>query len=649
MVAKYLKKSFAGVFAGALLIAGMVVMAPLAEAAGEVNINFPADRGIFQRDAENVAAITIKASYDGADTLKARVEEDGVAVSDWVSMKKEGEEYAATIAKVPAGGWYQIVVASFDAAGNESSRTEVDHIGVGEVYITGGQSNSANFGGEKTQCESDYVSAYVPNSDTWQHCEDSQPSTSDFNTGNGGGSPWPSLGDELYNTLGVPIGFIASGRGSAKISELADTSDSGMYKYIKTAIDKIKPYGCRAFLMHQGEADTNDTPNEEYLSDLKKLIENVRKDIGYDINYFVAQVSYAWSGYNNTAKMDAMKATQRAVCNNYNIFVGPETDDLQGEYRHTDNLHLSKLGLVEHGKRWAEVLINKLYTPYKIEMDASMTHGKINQAGTNLYAGNTIKLTATADEGFYLVPGSIKVTTEDGEEVPLTDDSFIMRAENLKVSAGFAALPAHFGSLLQSIKAAEAVNQAEYEAAGLAALKTALEAGKKVYANSVSTEAETSKAKAEIDNAVKALVKKAGTVQPLPTPTPSAKTNILPSKGKEINVGNIRYVITESTDRKKTVSVLELVKKKITSVIIPKSIKISGYTYNVTAISKDAFRGAAKLKKITIKSTGIKKIGKNAFAKVHSKVRIKVPSGKIAAYKKLIRKSGFNKISAIRK
>lgn len=652
MVAKNLRKGLAGVVTGVLLVAGMVIMTPSAKAAEDVNITFPSDRGVFQRDANNAADISVRASYEGADTLKVRVEENGVAVSEWVAMQKGENEYTAVIPGVKAGGWYQLVAASFDSAGAETSKAEIEHIGVGEVFITGGQSNSINFGGEKTECESDYVSAYDAKNDVWQHCEDSQPSTSDFNTGNGGGSPWPTLGDALYDELGVPIGFVASGRGSAKISELADTSESGMYKYIKTAIDKIKPYGCKAFLMHQGEADTNDTPNDEYLADLKKLIEQARTDMGYDINWFVAQVSYAWNGYNNKEKMDAMKATQRAACNNYNIFVGPETDDLQGEYRHTDNLHLSKLGLIEHGKRWAEVLMSKLYTAYSMEAETSMVHGKIDQAGKGLFAGNTIKLTATADEGYYYVQGSAKVTTESGEELPVTDDSFVMCAENVKVTADFAALPAHFASLLQSIKAAEAINQAEYEAAGLAVLKTAVDAGKKVYANASATETETSKAKTDIDNAVKALVKKA-VQSPAPGATPVPGTNVqkdlLPSKGKEISVGNIRYVITESTDKKKTVSVLELVKKNITSVVIPKSIKISGRTYNVTAISKEAFKGAAKLKKITIKASGIKKIGKDAFAKIHSKARIKVPSGKLKAYKRLIKKSGFKKISAVRK
>ena len=146
MVAKYLRKGLAGVVTGVLLVAGMVIMTPSAKAAEDVNITFPSDRGVFQRDANNAADISVRASYEGADTLKVRVEENGVAVSEWVAMQKGENEYTAVIPGVKAGGWYQLVAASFDSAGAETSKAEIEHIGVGEVFITGGQSNSINFG-----------------------------------------------------------------------------------------------------------------------------------------------------------------------------------------------------------------------------------------------------------------------------------------------------------------------------------------------------------------------------------------------------------------------------------------------------------------------------------------------------------------------
>lgn len=641
MLTKITKKSLLRVCACAFAMTGMMAFAPAAGAESGAEVTFPSDRAVFQRDADNTADITVKASYDGNESVKARLEKDGNVLADWVALSEKDGVYSSVIENVPAGGWFQLVVATFDAAGNETSRTEVEHVGVGEVFITGGQSNSCNFGGEKTVAESDLVSAFKPADGTWQHCEDSQPNNSGYHTGNGGGSPWPTLGDELVERLGVPVGFYSTGRGNASISALLGE----FYGNIGEAIKKIAPYGCRAFLLHQGEADTDSTPNDEYLRDLTALIEKARQDAGYEMNWFVAQVSYAWSNYNDTAKMEAMRATQRAACNNYNIFVGPTTDDLQGEYRHTDNLHMSKLGLIEHGKRWADVIVNTLFTPFTLEAETDVKNGRIVQCGADLYAGNTVKLSAVADEGYYLVPSSFKVSGTEGEIKLLDQNTFVMRAENLKVKAEFAALPAHFGKLLSAIKAAEAVNAAEYEQAGIDALKAAVEAGRNVYSNPSSTEAETSAAAAGIESAVKALVKKS--TGGAPVVQPPAPQVTLPPKGTAVKSGNIKYVITSSTENSKTVSVTGLVKKNKTSVTIPKVIKVEGHTYNVTGISKNSFKSAKKLKKITIMSAAIKNIGKNAFSGISLKAKIKVPSKKLASYRKLIKKSGFKKVKAV--
>ncbi len=612
--------------------------------AANISINFPSERAVFQRDAENTADITVNALYSGdAEKVQARiVYSEGE--TEWAELSGGADgDYEGVIEDVKAGGWYALEVEAVDAAGASVASGTIEKIGVGEVFITGGQSNSCNFGGAKTTSAYDEVSALNASSGAWQHCADSQPCTSNFNTGNGGGSPWPTLGDALVEKLGVPVGFISTGHGGAKISELNDK----MYYEIKAGIDAVKPYGCRAFLIHQGEADTPGTPFDEYAADFEKLIQMTRDDFEYDINWIIAQVSYAWSNYNDTAKMEAMTATQRGLCNNYNIFVGPTTDDLLGDYRHTDNLHLSEKGLIEHGTRWANVIIDKLFTGYALKADESMTNGKIVQCGEEQFAGNTVKLTAVADKGYYLVPGSFKVSGEEGE-IELTDDSFVMRAEELTVSAEFAKLPAYFDALDSKVNEASAINSADYEAAGVEALKKAVEAAKAVYANPNSDEATINKATADVDAAIRALVKKTPVNVNNGGPTAPVNPDADVKAGDVKAVGNLKYKIT-STGSTFTVSVAGLVNKNKSALVIPKAVKIGDYTYKVTAIEKKAFAGAKKLKKITIKSTTIKKIGKNAFSRINVRAKFKVPAKKLAAYKKLIKKSGFKKISSIKK
>ena len=126
--------------------------------------------------------------------------------------------------------------------------------------------------------------------------------------------------------------------------------------------------------------------------------------------------------------------------------------------------------------------------------------------------------------------------------------------------------------------------------------------------------------------------------------------------GDKVSVGGYTYRITSDT----TVAVTGAASKSIKSINVKASIKLGGKTYKVTEIAAGAFKGykkAAKaligknikkigkkafygcsgLKKITVKSTGIKTVGKNAFKKLAKKCRAAYPKSKKTSYKKLFK------------
>ncbi len=147
---------------------------------------------------------------------------------------------------------------------------------------------------------------------------------------------------------------------------------------------------------------------------------------------------------------------------------------------------------------------------------------------------------------------------------------------------------------------------------------------------------------------------------PVNVPTTKPVTNTV-KVGSTKTVGKNKYVVTSAS----TVRYKSPVSKKITSIKIPKSVKIKGKTYQVTAIANKAFSGCKKLKKVIINSP-IKKIGKYAFyncsklktIKIYSKKLTKnnvlteafkgiakkaifyLPKNKIASYKKFLLKRG---------
>ena len=67
---------------------------------------------------------------------------------------------------------------------------------------------------------------------------------------------------------------------------------------------------------------------------------------------------------------------------------------------------------------------------------------------------------------------------------------------------------------------------------------------------------------------------------------------------------------------------------------------------SMNVIGAKAFYGCKKLKKITINSKVLTKAGTKAFAGTSKNIRIKVPTKKVAAYKKLLKKKELTVLSA---
>lgn len=142
---------------------------------------------------------------------------------------------------------------------------------------------------------------------------------------------------------------------------------------------------------------------------------------------------------------------------------------------------------------------------------------------------------------------------------------------------------------------------------------------------------------------------------------PAAKgTTLKDSKGAT-------YKVTGAKVKNPTVTYVKP-KKNVKKVSIPATITVKGMKYQVTAVSKDAFKnnkkvtqvtidknvnnigknafyGCKNLKKVIIKTTKLTKktVGKNAFKGIHKKATIKVPKKKLDAYKKILKNAGISK------
>lgn len=76
---------------------------------------------------------------------------------------------------------------------------------------------------------------------------------------------------------------------------------------------------------------------------------------------------------------------------------------------------------------------------------------------------------------------------------------------------------------------------------------------------------------------------------------------------------------------------------------------VSASSKNLTTIGKMAFYNCKKLKQVTMKTTKLSKVGSNAFKGVVTKCVVKVPTGKVKTYKKLLTKAKVGTLLSVKK
>ena len=125
----------------------------------------------------------------------------------------------------------------------------------------------------------------------------------------------------------------------------------------------------------------------------------------------------------------------------------------------------------------------------------------------------------------------------------------------------------------------------------------------------------------------------APTNSPAPTKAPT-KAPKAPKKGNKVESGKVVYKVTKAATAKKagTLAIVGLSKagKKASSLSAPATAKINGYSYKVTSIGKNAFKGA-NAKTISL-GKNIKSIPAGAFAncKKLSTLKVKAKLTKVA-------------------
>jgi hypothetical protein len=361
----------------AILIAAISIPARGQDAA-YLTISSPLEYQVFQRSTRLHGAILVRGSALAATRVEARVEGtsiEGPLPGRWqrLALDQTKKQFSGEL-PVIAGGFYSVEIKATNSVAQPTFLT-VQHIGVGEVFVIAGQSNSTNYGEVPQTTQTGMVTTF--SGTEWALANDPQPGVQDNSRK---GSFIPSFGDALYRLYHVPIGIASVGHGSTSVRHWlpADTpvnvmptmpryiktdangslvSDGTLFEGMMRRIHQLGVHGFRALLWHQGESDSHQPAEHDidagtYRSMMVTIIRASRKEAGWNFPWFVAQASYHTP---DDPSCTPIRDAHRSLWQPDLAIEGPDTDTLTATNRQNGGkgTHFNDAGLKAHGLLWA--------------------------------------------------------------------------------------------------------------------------------------------------------------------------------------------------------------------------------------------------------------------------------------------------------
>lgn len=305
---------------------------------GIVLTSAPADWEILQQE-EGSARIHLEGKYKvhpaaiqvGVEkaTPVARVmrEEDNSTVIPWTPARtvNQGEDFTGTFETdlvVPAGGLYRIETSL------ETKSTLPDltwlyrgdcvlHLGVGNLFLIAGQSNSAGYSRDFCMDPPSLSVHLFRNRGRWDlACHPMNESTfagslANEEMGIPGVSPYLSFGKNYAQQTGMPVGLVQTSLGGSPMKRWKP-GEGDLYQNM---MDKIRQTGGKyaGILWYQGCSDTDPDQAPAYYAHFKEYVDTVRRELGYDIPVFTMQLNRQINGIHDACWGMVREAQRRAA------------------------------------------------------------------------------------------------------------------------------------------------------------------------------------------------------------------------------------------------------------------------------------------------------------------------------------------------
>ena len=403
------------------------------------------DFEIFQRDREGYADIFFDGSLpcDAVETGRvfARVtrEDSNLVVIPWTEceLSENRRDWSVTL-RVPQGGLY--CIEGYYASEYTPGVTQlewsahiknIEHVGVGDVFVTAGQSNMSGYGRDFAYDPPVLGVHMFANDGSWRIA--SNPATYIYGDiypgaeGCSGTGPALSFARTVSREIGLPVGLVPCSIGATGLPSWNPLQVGVNFDMM---VNKCRASGCNGFtgiLWYQGCSDaTPDTPDkyENYLASFTEMIREWRaRYFGEDMPVITAQLNrQALDEPEHIGWSKVKEAQRRAAKTIPGVYVIPTLDMPSG-----DGIHNTSGANVIIGERMASAFLRMHYG--KPGMTAPNLDRVIRKSDTDfiLVFDEQREMRAFAStKGLYFLSGDDRIDAQGAE---LTEEGVLVRTE----------------------------------------------------------------------------------------------------------------------------------------------------------------------------------------------------------------------------
>lgn len=241
------------------------------------------DFQILQRDADGFAHITWEGELhtpisDPNTHVAVRVvrEDDNLTIQSWTACTLDADGCHWSIAlTIPEGGLYRL-----EASLQPGDSLWIDkfacvyHIGVGDIYVTAGQSNMTGYGRDAAYDPPCLGVHMYRNNGSWSIAAhplaDAIDGLYEYPENGTGTSPALSFARRLHDRLVVPIGIIPTAVGGTPLSEWNPEEKGGCYRAMEKRLRVVGAF--KGFIWLQGCSDCTAECAGNYLERFSRMV-----------------------------------------------------------------------------------------------------------------------------------------------------------------------------------------------------------------------------------------------------------------------------------------------------------------------------------------------------------------------------------------